>query len=207
MGVINHHSPNPTNHVIKRCIRNQHSTFRKFPTVCFHLEQMQYIWVRSRRCGCLITWFCYQMIAKPACSVQHYWKRQSLHYWPLMRGIHWSSVDSPHKGPVMWKAALRHDAIMCVSRSYDHQWFHTIFIAEITSFRMPSEILRFVEGKQHIRTLSQHKTNFFMYEHSHPWLRDRLIWSMGIHLLVRRYLYIETAPRIFSITNETSFPK
>ena len=23
------------------------------------------IWVRTRRCGCLVTWFCYQMIAKP----------------------------------------------------------------------------------------------------------------------------------------------
>ena len=23
------------------------------------------IWVRSRNCGCLVTWFCYQMIAKP----------------------------------------------------------------------------------------------------------------------------------------------
>ena len=23
------------------------------------------IWVRSRRCGCLVTWFCYQLIAKP----------------------------------------------------------------------------------------------------------------------------------------------
>ena len=23
------------------------------------------IWVGSRRCGCLVTWFCYQMIAKP----------------------------------------------------------------------------------------------------------------------------------------------
>ena len=22
-------------------------------------------WVRSQRCGCLVTWFCYQMIAKP----------------------------------------------------------------------------------------------------------------------------------------------
>ena len=25
----------------------------------------EYIWVRSRRWGCLVTWFCYQMIAKP----------------------------------------------------------------------------------------------------------------------------------------------
>ena len=24
-----------------------------------------YIWFKSRRCGCLVTWFCYQMIAKP----------------------------------------------------------------------------------------------------------------------------------------------
>ena len=23
------------------------------------------IWVRSRRCSCLVTWFCYQLIAKP----------------------------------------------------------------------------------------------------------------------------------------------
>ena len=25
----------------------------------------QNIWVRSRNCGCLVTWFCYQLIAKP----------------------------------------------------------------------------------------------------------------------------------------------
>ena len=24
-----------------------------------------YIWVRTRNCGCLVTWFCYQLIAKP----------------------------------------------------------------------------------------------------------------------------------------------
>ena len=32
-----------------------------------HLEDqnMLFIWVRSPRCGCLVTWFCYQLIAKP----------------------------------------------------------------------------------------------------------------------------------------------
>ena len=25
-------------------------------------------------------------------------------YWPFVRGIHWSPLDSPHKGPVMWRA-------------------------------------------------------------------------------------------------------
>ena len=24
------------------------------------------------------------------------------HNWPFVRGIHWSPVDSPHKGPVIW---------------------------------------------------------------------------------------------------------
>ena len=26
---------------------------------------VNWIWVRSRNCGCLVTWFCYQLIAKP----------------------------------------------------------------------------------------------------------------------------------------------
>ena len=29
------------------------------------LERYHCIWVRSRNCGCLVTWFCYQLIAKP----------------------------------------------------------------------------------------------------------------------------------------------
>ena len=37
--------------------------------ISFYLNQLpnslQYIWVRSWNCGCLVTWFCYQLIAKP----------------------------------------------------------------------------------------------------------------------------------------------
>ena len=29
------------------------------------MHRHKYIWVRSRNCGCLVTWFCYQLIAKP----------------------------------------------------------------------------------------------------------------------------------------------
>ena len=29
------------------------------------LRKHKDIWVRSRNCGCLVTWFCYQLIAKP----------------------------------------------------------------------------------------------------------------------------------------------
>ena len=33
------------------------------------------------------------------------WKFFS-HYWPFVRGIHRSTVDSPHKGPVVWSLEL-----------------------------------------------------------------------------------------------------
>ena len=29
------------------------------------IHKLLIIWVRSRNCGCLVTWFCYQLIAKP----------------------------------------------------------------------------------------------------------------------------------------------
>ena len=32
---------------------------------CFGKEVLFRIWVRLRNCGCLVTWFCYQLIAKP----------------------------------------------------------------------------------------------------------------------------------------------
>ena len=35
-----------------------------------------------------------------------------LYYWPFVRGIHWSPVDSPHKGPVM--------QVLCVSQAGSH---------------------------------------------------------------------------------------
>ena len=34
------------------------------------------------------------------------------HHWPFVRGIHWSLVDSIHKGPIMVRAFSRHDFLM-----------------------------------------------------------------------------------------------
>ena len=39
------------------CQEYKHVTYK-----CFNHRN---IWVRSRRCGCLVTWFCYQLVAKP----------------------------------------------------------------------------------------------------------------------------------------------
>ena len=47
------------------------------------------------------------------------------YYWPFMRVIHQSLVDSPHKGPVMQKAFPCHDVIM-VARSCLHSNGHEI---------------------------------------------------------------------------------
>ena len=35
------------------------------PSHWSQLLRQEWRWVRSRNCGCLVTWFCYQLIAKP----------------------------------------------------------------------------------------------------------------------------------------------
>ena len=50
-----------------------------------------------------------------------------LHYWPFVRGIHWSPVDSPHTGPVRWSF----DVIFAHSLNKLNEWlccktFHII---------------------------------------------------------------------------------
>ena len=45
------------------------------------------------------------LINVPPLAVLHWmswwWWKHPLHYWPFVRGIHQSLVDSPHKGPEM----------------------------------------------------------------------------------------------------------
>ena len=43
------------------------------------------LWVRSRNCGCLVTWFCYQVIAKPG-------NKTVAHSWPDPYQ-HWSATQ------------------------------------------------------------------------------------------------------------------
>ena len=86
------------------------------------------IWVRSRNCGCLVTWFCYQLIAKPGNKtaavpwpdpystryilMASHISGKSTHYCPLMKGNPLVIGDSPHKGPVMKKTLTGHDVTM-----------------------------------------------------------------------------------------------
>ena len=37
----------------------------KFQSKCYNFQSRKCMWVGSWSCGCLVTWFCYQQIAKP----------------------------------------------------------------------------------------------------------------------------------------------
>ena len=55
------------------------------------------------------------------------WKHYQ-HYWPFVRGIHWSPVDSPHKG--QWRGALMFSLICARADNYwskqsRRRWFET----------------------------------------------------------------------------------
>ena len=52
-----------------QCRINGSPSFTRDSNDMWHLNiekcLKRWIWVRSRRCGCLVTWFCYHLIAKP----------------------------------------------------------------------------------------------------------------------------------------------
>ena len=47
------------------------------------------------------------------------------HHWPFVRGIHWSLVDSPHKGPVMGNFDVFFDVALnkLLNKQLNCQWF------------------------------------------------------------------------------------
>ena len=61
-----------------------------------------FIWVRSRNCGCLVTWFCYQLIAKPGNKTATVsWRDPHKSFvswfkfpWSLFLCVHW------HRGSI-----------------------------------------------------------------------------------------------------------
>ena len=65
-------------------------------SLIYHLLTMAFIWVKSQNCGCLVTWFCYQLIAKPR-------NKTAAVSWPDPSGvgitstIHVKSIISYHQ--------------------------------------------------------------------------------------------------------------
>ena len=50
------------------------------------INSLNDIWVRSRNCGCLVTWFCYQLIAKPG-------NKTATVPWPDPYTLKWKRQD------------------------------------------------------------------------------------------------------------------
>ena len=71
------------------------------------------IWVRSRNCGCLVTWFCYQLIAKPG-------NKTAAVSWPDLYDVMirmesaWSGRN--HRSGCWWPGAY---LVPCIYNHYD----------------------------------------------------------------------------------------
>ena len=81
------------------------------------------IWVRSRNCGCLVTWFCYQLIAKPG-------NKTAAVPWPDPYGFHDIDQFYPLFRPYLFH---RHPDLedLCISYQ-DLPWCMDLQVLDVT---------------------------------------------------------------------------
>ena len=89
------------------------------------------IWVRSRNCGCLVSWFCYQLIAKPG-NDSH-----SSVPWPIFTVLNRINSVPAHKGLI--RVCPHGWAMGCLwwgfsGKKWLSQWHHTVFITDSYNF-------------------------------------------------------------------------
>ena len=72
-------------------------------------------------------------LSKAYSNIKEYFK--AWHHWLFARGIHQWSVDSPNKGPVMWKTFLCDDVIRCCP-------VPCLFWAQMTYFQSTKPAIR-----------------------------------------------------------------
>ena len=77
------------------------------------------IWVRSQNCGCLITWFCYQLIAKPG-------NKTATVPWP-----------DPYAVENIWNAMNTENQIFLfvITYFYRSDWFNIILSQDPVNYR------------------------------------------------------------------------
>ena len=51
--------------IFNRTYNTSRKIYIRFTLCCLMFWLNLFIWLRSRNCGCLVTWFCYHLIAKP----------------------------------------------------------------------------------------------------------------------------------------------
>ena len=70
------------------------------PPYIAHWGLVTHIWVRSRNCGCLVTWFCYYLIAKPG-------NKTAALSWPdPYASVNWVNIISDNGLLPVWCQAI-----------------------------------------------------------------------------------------------------
>ena len=94
------------------------------------------IWVRSRNCGCLVTWFCYQLIAKPGNKTAAVpWPDPYTCIWfhhSVRRTDHWLSPRLWHH---QWPCDIINDLVTSSMTLWHHQWPSLIFIPHAMTYK------------------------------------------------------------------------
>ena len=105
------------------------------------------------------------------CSAKKQDNMKAWHYWPFVRGIHQSLVDSPHKGPVMQKAFPYDDIILTVA-SYGACQYHVILSWPV---RTPAQTPdNGTDNAWQSKHSSMHSPQHFNRSHAYP----AVIWGI-----------------------------
>ena len=108
--------------VIKSNMTQVYYFFISYSMKCTHAVtgMKNTIWVRSRNWGCLVTWFCYQLIAKPGNKTAAVSWPDPYDYYFLKRKVHCTSFDDVHFTTISLWDALRIGELPL--RNFDAKW-------------------------------------------------------------------------------------
>ena len=94
------------------------------------------------------------------------WKHFS-RYWPFMRGIHWSPVNSPHKG--QWHGTLMFSMIFV----WTNGWVNIREVGDLRRNRPHYDVTVMTKGQFEL---------FLVLAWTRYWTNSRYIWRHGVHV-------------------------
>ena len=126
------------------------------------------IWVKSRNCGCLVTWFCYQLIAKPGNKTAtvswpdpYVWRTRRLHFkitatFPRLCAMSWMRAwllfqDDACLGGLVLILSDKNDTVVLQALEVSIERTHGIFISwPLDFFTVGSVMPRVSDGSQNV---------------------------------------------------------
>ena len=103
------------------------------------MDNIEWIWVGSRNCGCLGTWICYQLIAIPGnktTAAPSWWRHQMETFFALLALCAGNSpVNSPHKD--QWRGAL----LFCFICAWINGWVNNSDAGDLRRHRAHYDVI------------------------------------------------------------------